>query len=160
LINKFPLIFRYLFEDKFFIFLILLAVVECPSEDYLEPFVSNPAFTKYQTGEASNTDDTPYCIIHFTPQSIMDSQCYIDWMNKFDPNTRHIVVNEKNECMGSVAIHRHQHKLHMLHPNIFPLLNEDSFKKRTQVKHSSLYNNHFSVMTSKNLNCLYQQKFI
>jgi len=63
----------------------------------------------------------------------MDKRRYIDWMNKFSPNTRHIVVNEENKCMGSEAIHRHQHKLHILHPNIFPLLNEESFKKETRV---------------------------
>jgi len=119
-------------KDKFLISC-FIAVVECPSEDYLESFVNNPAFTKYQTGEASNADDTPYCIIHFTSQSVMDKRRYIDWMNKFSPNTRHIVVNEENECMGSEAIHRHQHKLHILHSNIFPFLNEESFKKETRV---------------------------
>ncbi|XP_011335236.1 ribonuclease Z, mitochondrial isoform X2 [Ooceraea biroi] len=107
-------------------------VVECPSEDYLEPFVSQPAFTKYQTGGVSSADDIPYCIVHFTPQNVMDDPRYVDWMGKFGLNTRHIVVNEENECMGTEAVHRHQHKLHTLHPDIFPFLNEDSFKKRTR----------------------------
>lgn len=82
----------------------------------------------------SNENDTPFCIVHFTPQKVMDDPRYIDWMVKFDRNTHHIIVNEKNECMGTEAIHRQQHKLHMLHSEIFPLLNEKSFQKKTQVR--------------------------
>lgn len=65
----------------------------------------------------------------------MDDPRYIEWMNKFESNTRHIVVNEKNECMGTEAIHRHQYKLHMLHSEIFPLLNEKCFQKKTRVRY-------------------------
>ncbi|XP_070517206.1 ribonuclease Z, mitochondrial isoform X2 [Cardiocondyla obscurior] len=111
----------------------IFIIVECPSEDYLESFVNHPAFTRYQT-ETTNEEDTPYCIVHFTPQQVMDDSRYVDWMGKFGLRTRHIVVNEKNECMGSEAVHRHQHKLHMLHPEIFPFLNEESFQKKTRVE--------------------------
>lgn len=105
-------------------------------EDYLESFVNHPAFAQHQaTATMSNKNDTPYCVIHFTPQRVMDNPRYIDWMNKFDPNMRHIVVNEENECMGTEAVHRHQHKLHMLHSEIFPFLNEESFKNETRVKY-------------------------
>lgn len=108
-------------------------IVECPLEDYLESFVNHPAFVQHQaTATMSNENDRPYCIIHFTPQRVIDDPRYIDWMNKFDSNTRHIVVNEDNECMGTEAIHRHQHKLHMLHSEIFPFLNEKSFQKKTR----------------------------
>lgn len=109
----------------------IFLIVECPSEDYLEPFVNHPAFVQYQA-TMSNESDTPYCIVHFTSQKVMDDPRYIEWMNKFESNTRHIVVNEKNECMGTEAIHRHQYKLHMLHSEIFPLLNEKCFQKKTR----------------------------
>ncbi|KYN43501.1 Ribonuclease Z, mitochondrial [Trachymyrmex septentrionalis] len=106
-------------------------IVECPSENYLENFVNHPAFVRHQTGTA-NKDDIPYCVIHFTPQEVMDNSRYVNWMSKFGLNTRHIVVNEENQCMGTEAMHRHQHKLHMLHPEIFPFLNEESFQKKTR----------------------------
>ncbi|XP_036147480.1 ribonuclease Z, mitochondrial isoform X2 [Monomorium pharaonis] len=108
-------------------------IVECPSQDYLESFVNHPAFARHQTGTA-NEGDIPYCIIHFTPQNIMDDRRYVNWMNKFDLSTRHIVVNEENECMGTEAVHKHQHKLHMLHPEIFPFLNEESFQKKMRME--------------------------
>ncbi|XP_011865052.1 PREDICTED: ribonuclease Z, mitochondrial [Vollenhovia emeryi] len=111
----------------------IFIIVECPSEDYLEPFVNHPAFTQHQTGTASE-DDVPCCIIHFTPQEVIDDSRYVNWMGRFGLGTRHIVVNEENECMGTEAVHRHQHKLHMLHPEIFPFLNEDSFQKKTRAK--------------------------
>ncbi|XP_024892683.1 ribonuclease Z, mitochondrial [Temnothorax curvispinosus] len=110
-----------------------LIIVECPSEDYLESFVNHPAFARHQTGTATK-DDVPYCVIHFTPQNVMDNSRYVNWMGKFGLGTRHIVVNEENECMGTEAVHRHQHKLHMLHPEIFPFLNEESFQKRTRAE--------------------------
>ncbi|XP_072746918.1 ribonuclease Z, mitochondrial isoform X2 [Anoplolepis gracilipes] len=111
----------------------IFLIVDCPMEDYLESFVNHPAFAQHQT-TASNENDTPYCIIHFTPQRVMDDPRYIDWMRKFDDSTRHLVVNEENECMGTEAVHRHQYKLHMLHSKIFPLLNEKSFQKNKRPK--------------------------
>lgn len=121
----------------------LCVVVECPSEDYLESFVNHPAFAQYQTGMAKK-DDVPYCIIHFTPQKVMDDSRYLNWMDKFGLSIRHIVVNEENECMGTEAVHRHQHKLHMLHPEIFPFLNEESFQKKTRVRHIVMLNSFFN----------------
>ncbi|CAL1689320.1 unnamed protein product [Lasius platythorax] len=109
----------------------IFLIVECPLEDYLESFVNHPAFAQHQA-TMSNENDTPYCIIHFTPQRVMDDPRYVEWMGKFDCNTRHIVVNEENECMGTEAIHRHQHKLHILHSEIFPFLNEKCFQKKTR----------------------------
>jgi len=118
--------------NKFLTFYYFFSVVECPSEDYLESFVNHTAFAQYQTTSSEN--NAPYCIIHFTPQKVMDDPRYMDWMDKFDLNTRHIVLNEKNECMGTEANHRHQHKLRLLHSDIFPLFNEESFEKKTRVR--------------------------
>ncbi|XP_011146096.1 ribonuclease Z, mitochondrial isoform X2 [Harpegnathos saltator] len=109
-------------------------VVECPSEDYLESFVSHTAFARHQHVTTSMKNDVPYCVVHFTPQKVMDDPRYVDWMEKFGSYTRHIVVNEENECMGVEASHKHQHKLHMLHPEIFPFLNEDCFQKKTRTE--------------------------
>lgn len=47
-------------------------------------------------------------------------------MEQFSPSTHHLVINESNSCMGSVAVHRIQHKLHLLHHGMFPLLQDKS----------------------------------
>lgn len=95
--------------------------------------MSHPAFARLQT--VTKKDDMPCCVLHFTPQNVMDNSCYVEWMEKFGSYTRHIVVNEENECTGTEACYKRQHKLHMMHPEIFPFLNEDCFQKRTRVSH-------------------------
>lgn len=47
-------------------------------------------------------------------------------MTMFGPSTRHLVLNTQNLCLGSEAVHRTQHKLHLLDPDIFPLLRDVS----------------------------------
>lgn len=50
---------------------------------------------------------------------------YREWIDKFSPSTQHIVLNNRNRCMGSTAVHRIQYKLNMLHTDMFPLLGDD-----------------------------------
>ncbi|PSN44798.1 hypothetical protein C0J52_22511 [Blattella germanica] len=69
-------------------------------------------FARHQSS-ASSEVDVAFLVVHFTPQHVMQ-----------DASTIHLVINESNECMGSVAVHRIQHKLHLLHPDIFPLLQD------------------------------------
>ncbi|XP_047363489.1 uncharacterized protein LOC124954496 [Vespa velutina] len=107
-------------------------VVECPSEEYVESFVNQTAFEKYQ--EQSSNDDKPYCIIHFTPQKIMDNTKYKEWMNKFDSNTYHLVINENNTCLGSQAVFKQQYMLNVLHPKIFPYLQSNCFQNKLNVE--------------------------
>lgn len=51
---------------------------------------------------------------------------YRAFMANFGPNTRHLILNDQNSCLGSEAVHRTQHKLHLLDPDIFPLLRDVS----------------------------------
>lgn len=50
---------------------------------------------------------------------------YHEWVDKFSPSTCHLLLNESNTCMGSVAVHRIQHQLNLLHEGLFPLLRGD-----------------------------------
>lgn len=45
-------------------------------------------------------------------------------MNRFSASTQHIILNESNTCMGSVAVHRIQHQLHLLNQELFPVLGD------------------------------------
>ncbi|KOB75168.1 Ribonuclease Z-like protein [Operophtera brumata] len=51
---------------------------------------------------------------------------YRNFMAMFGPNTQHLVLNSQNACLGSEAVHRTQHKLHLLDGDIFPMLRDAS----------------------------------
>lgn len=46
-------------------------VVECPSLEYIDSFVTNKAFQIHQS-TAVRDEDFAYLVVHFTPQSVMD----------------------------------------------------------------------------------------
>lgn len=105
-------------------------VAECPAEEYLDSFVNQPAFFKYQ--QSTNDADKVLSIFHFTPEKVFNSERYQEWLKKF-PGSEHVVLNNENTCMGSEAVHKNQYALNMLHPEIFPLLSKDCFTEDKKV---------------------------
>ncbi|XP_066582125.1 ribonuclease Z, mitochondrial isoform X2 [Prorops nasuta] len=85
------------------------------SKDVCEPAVVGPTFLVVECPTFDH-------LVHFTPSDIMSNQIYKDWMNKFPKETHHLIINEKNTCRSSEAIYRYQHGLHLIHPDIFPIL--------------------------------------
>ncbi|XP_076652288.1 ribonuclease Z isoform X2 [Halictus rubicundus] len=109
---------------------VTLIVVECPDEEYLESFVNHTKFSKYQqTASTEEGKDEKVYVFHFTPENIFNHTKYQSWIQKFSSNTQHIVLNDKNTCLGSEAVYKQQHLMNLLHPEIFPLLSEDSLKE-------------------------------
>lgn len=102
-------------------------VVDCPTEEYLEGFLQEQEFRKYQQ---TCTDDNllAYLVVHFTPSNIINHPKYREWIDKFSPSTQHLVLNETNTCMGSKSVHRVQYKLNLLHETVFPLLSDRGSK--------------------------------
>ena len=98
-------------------------MVEAPSEAYLDSLLESPAFTQYQSS-ANSDEDLAEVVVHFTPQEVMASPRYQEWMARFSPSTSHIIINDTNSCMGSEAVHRIQYKLNLLNNNLFPLLRD------------------------------------
>jgi hypothetical protein len=49
---------------------------------------------------------------------------YQQWMSKFSPSTTQLTINSDNFCQGTIAVHRLQHKLHLLQKDIFPILKD------------------------------------
>ncbi|XP_076637968.1 ribonuclease Z [Colletes latitarsis] len=116
---------------------LVFAVIECPGEKYLDSVVNHPAFSKYSV---SNPEDGHIlCIFHFTPERIVNNKKYQDWINTFPHNTQHILLNNENYCMGSEAVYKNQYLLNLLHPEIFPLLKEDCFKKDKKTKKNNIH---------------------
>lgn len=52
--------------------LISFPVVDCPSEEYLDLFVSNEEFKKHQA-VAKCDEDLAYLVVHFTPSNIVQN---------------------------------------------------------------------------------------
>lgn len=95
--------------------------IDIPSVDYLNSLADCEHFAKYQR-TATDNSDMALAVVHFTPQEIVRTKIYQQFMEKFAVSTRHIILNERNEFSGCEASHRIQWQLNQLHPEIFPLL--------------------------------------
>jgi hypothetical protein len=97
----------------------VMMIVDCPSEEYLDSLVEQPRWGDYQ----GNGNKFPVVsVLHMTPASVIASERYKAWMNKFDDKVEHIIVNRDN-CpilapFKSAATN--QLRLHRLHSEIFP----------------------------------------
>ena len=119
---------------------VVFIVVECPTNDYLDSIVNHSAFLKYQdTSSRKEEDEEVHCIFHFTPENVLNDVRYQDWMKKFSQNTQHIILNSNNSCIASEAVYKNQYLLHMLHPEIFPLLNEDCLTDDEETKNDNVH---------------------
>ncbi|OXU19872.1 hypothetical protein TSAR_013862 [Trichomalopsis sarcophagae] len=103
----------------------LFIVLECPDEDWIDVIVENPAFLKYQEGTAKIEEEIARYIIHFSTKNVLENPKYKDWMRKFGSKTQHLIINEENKGYCSEAMHKMQHQLHLIHPDIFPFLGEN-----------------------------------
>lgn len=89
-------------------------------------YLKESDFQAYFDNETNPPENIPTLIVHFTPAHVFHNPTYRGFMSKFGSSTRHLVLNELNSCLGSEAVHRTQHKLHLLDPDIFPLLRDAS----------------------------------
>ncbi|XP_053984927.1 ribonuclease Z, mitochondrial-like [Hylaeus volcanicus] len=118
------------------------AVIECPEEGYLDSLTNHTSFSKYMqptSTQEQEEEEEYFYMFHFTPEKILNHPQYEKWMDSFPPNTQHIILNGENKCMGSEAVFKNQYLLHILHREIFPLLNEDCFKKDKETKNPNIY---------------------
>lgn len=97
-------------------------VLDIPDLSYLK----ETEFTAHFDNDRNPPENIPALIVHFTPPHVFHHPTYRSFMAMFGPCTRHLVLNAQNCCLGSEAVHRTQHKLHLLDPDIFPLLKDVS----------------------------------
>uniref|UniRef100_A0A3Q2CC61 Zinc phosphodiesterase ELAC protein 2 n=1 Tax=Cyprinodon variegatus TaxID=28743 RepID=A0A3Q2CC61_CYPVA len=90
-------------------------VVECPSEEFVEGVCNN----QYQTG---GTEDSAVLVVHMTPESILETDQYKEWMERFPSTTEHLILNEQVCTVHNIRSHKIQTQLNMIHPEIFPQL--------------------------------------
>ncbi|XP_037093725.1 ribonuclease Z, mitochondrial-like [Pollicipes pollicipes] len=91
-------------------------VLELPSPDFL-PSLS----------DLNSSLDAPRlaAVVHFSPAAVMDSPEYRAWRGGLPATVRHVALNETCRGHGSEAVHRLQHQLHTIDPQLFPLLAGD-----------------------------------
>uniref|UniRef100_A0A673GQB6 Zinc phosphodiesterase ELAC protein 2 n=1 Tax=Sinocyclocheilus rhinocerous TaxID=307959 RepID=A0A673GQB6_9TELE len=94
-------------------------VVDCPSEDFIQPLCTNHVLQRYQTG---GSEDSTALVVHMTPESVLDTDEYKSWMERFPSSTEHLVMNEQTFTPHNTRSHKLQTQLNLIHPEIFPPL--------------------------------------
>jgi ribonuclease Z len=95
-------------------------VLECPSISFIDSFLSNSQLKKH-LNESKNLIE---CVVHFTPNDVIDNSNYELIINQFSPQTHHLIINEQNPSSSLYSMHRFQNQLNSLDSKIFPLLEE------------------------------------
>lgn len=105
----------------------VFVVLEVPSDDYLDSLLRATEFEEHQLSARAEADAAKV-VVHFSPPSVMEDPRYAEWMRRFPASTVHLAVNEYSPFESSIAVHRAQHRLHLLNPSIFPLLKTEHQK--------------------------------
>uniref|UniRef100_UPI003AADF4DA zinc phosphodiesterase ELAC protein 2 isoform X2 n=2 Tax=Centroberyx gerrardi TaxID=166262 RepID=UPI003AADF4DA len=107
-------------------------VVECPSEDFVEAVCSNQQLGRHQTGGA---EEPAALVVHMTPESVLKTDQYRQWMERFPSTTEHLILNEQVCAVHNVRSHKIQAQLNMIHPEIFPQLKPYKTKETQAALH-------------------------
>ncbi|XP_037544598.1 zinc phosphodiesterase ELAC protein 2 [Nematolebias whitei] len=92
-------------------------IVECPSEDFVEAVCTNQQLRKHQ---AEATEDSAVLVVHMTPESVLQTDQYKDWMKRFPSTTEHLILNEHVSTIHNISSHKLQTHLNIIHPGMFP----------------------------------------
>ncbi|XP_037664172.1 zinc phosphodiesterase ELAC protein 2 [Choloepus didactylus] len=93
-------------------------VVECPDEGFIQPICENGTFKRYQ-GKA----EAPVALVaHLAPEAVLLDGRYQQWMERFGPDTQHLILNENCTSVHNLRSHKIQTQLNLIHPDIFPPL--------------------------------------
>ncbi|XP_006863574.1 PREDICTED: zinc phosphodiesterase ELAC protein 2 [Chrysochloris asiatica] len=106
-------------------------VVECPDEGFIQPICDNAAFKGYQ-GKA----DAPVAlVVHMAPECVLLDSRYQQWMERFGPDTQHLILNENCTSVHNLRSHKIQTQLNLIHPDIFPPLSDLSCQGESATFH-------------------------
>ncbi|XP_012736274.2 zinc phosphodiesterase ELAC protein 2 [Fundulus heteroclitus] len=107
-------------------------VVECPSEEFVEAVCTNQQLRRYQT---EGTEDSAVLVVHMTPESVLDTDQYKEWMERFPSTTEHLILNEHVCTVHNVRSQKIQTQLNMIHPEVFPELKTYKVKQPQAALH-------------------------
>uniref|UniRef100_A0A8C7GY12 Zinc phosphodiesterase ELAC protein 2 n=1 Tax=Oncorhynchus kisutch TaxID=8019 RepID=A0A8C7GY12_ONCKI len=86
-------------------------VVECPSEEFVQPICID-----------QQLKDPAALVVHMSPESVLKTDEYKQWMERFPSTTEHLILNEQVCTVHNVRSHKIQTQLNLIHPEIFPEL--------------------------------------
>lgn len=89
----------------------------------MDSLINNEVFKNYQK-DSTDPENIAKCVVHFSPEDIIRNPRYVEWMSRFGDDTQHLIINESNSSINYEGIHKIQHKLHLLHPTIFPIIHD------------------------------------
>ncbi|XP_070779403.1 zinc phosphodiesterase ELAC protein 2 [Enoplosus armatus] len=107
-------------------------IVECPSEEFVEAVCTNRQLRRYQTG---GTEDPIALVVHMSPESVLKTDEYKKWMERFPSTTEHLILNEHVCTVHNIRSHKIQAQLNMIHPEIFPELKSYKTKEPQAALH-------------------------
>uniref|UniRef100_A0A8C9TIA4 Zinc phosphodiesterase ELAC protein 2 n=1 Tax=Scleropages formosus TaxID=113540 RepID=A0A8C9TIA4_SCLFO len=76
-------------------------VVECPSEEFVEPLCTSDVISRYQNGGGK---DSVALVVHITPDSVLETHQYKSWMERFGPSTEHLILNEQVSTVHNIRM--------------------------------------------------------
>ncbi|XP_077183578.1 zinc phosphodiesterase ELAC protein 2 isoform X2 [Paroedura picta] len=101
-------------------------VLECPHEGFVDAVCENAALRRYQEGKQENP---VALVIHITPEPVLQDSRYKQWLERFGPDTQHLILNENSHSVHNLRSHKIQTQLNLIHPEIFPLLSNYQSKQ-------------------------------
>uniref|UniRef100_A0A673XFY1 Zinc phosphodiesterase ELAC protein 2 n=1 Tax=Salmo trutta TaxID=8032 RepID=A0A673XFY1_SALTR len=107
-------------------------VVECPSEEFVQPICIHQQLSRYQRG---GTEDPAALVVHMSPESVLKTDEYKQWMERFPSTTEHLILNEQVCTVHNVRSHKIQTQLNLIHPEIFPELQHYKTKETQAALH-------------------------
>uniref|UniRef100_A0A8C7P5P8 Zinc phosphodiesterase ELAC protein 2 n=1 Tax=Oncorhynchus mykiss TaxID=8022 RepID=A0A8C7P5P8_ONCMY len=99
-------------------------VVECPSEEFVQPICID-----------QQLKDPAALVVHMSPESVLKTDEYKQWMERFPSTTEHLILNEQVCTVHNVRSHKIQTQLHLIHPEIFPELQHYTTKETQAALH-------------------------
>ncbi|XP_001373514.3 zinc phosphodiesterase ELAC protein 2 isoform X4 [Monodelphis domestica] len=100
-------------------------VVECPDQGFIEPICENDTFRRYQ----EETEAPVAVVVHMTPESVLQDSRYQHWMERFGPQTQHLILNENCTSVHNLRSLKIQTQLNLIDSDIFPQLTSYNCKE-------------------------------
>ncbi|XP_046893727.1 zinc phosphodiesterase ELAC protein 2 [Hypomesus transpacificus] len=98
---------------------LVFLVLECPSGEFIQPLCSNQQLARYQ---ARGSDEQAVLVVHMTPETVLNTDEYRQWMERFPSTTEHLILNQQACTVHNVRSQKIQTQLNLIHPEIFPQL--------------------------------------
>jgi len=94
-----------------------------PPSAYLVLEVPDPLYLDgLEAADELLSIDHLHTVFHFSPPDVVATSQYQSFLAKLGTNVSHVMINRHNSGLGLPDVTAHQHKLHQIRPDLFPLL--------------------------------------